>query len=350
MSWIGATARTGGWFDAPGRDRLMPRGTLMLETRIPLETRPRVLLGYERTEPWHGAITLQVLPDGGIVLLLAQGADTHSAVVPCPDTDRSETIRVSFCWDAPRRRARLTVERADPGHPRSVNLTGIQPMVTADMHDIMARPERRRMDSDVTFAAVSDRMEPVGPLPGLTAQTPVMTAWGERPVCRLRRGDLIITDQGQQVPVLQVIRHTLPARGGFHPVRLRAGYFGLTRDIVVAPFQRLVMRGSDVEYMFGREAVLVPARNLLDNIAAVPAKGPEMVTYFQLLLPGHETVMTSGCPVESLFVGRLRRKPDELAASVLARFDRSRLPEHPHPAWPVLKPFEAVALAADRAA
>ena len=54
----------------------------------------------------------------------------------------------------------------------------------------------------------------------------------------------------------------------FHPIRLRAGYFGLTRDIAVSPNQKLVLRGSDVEYMFGREAVLVPARHLLNNIAA----------------------------------------------------------------------------------
>lgn len=133
-------------------------------------------------------------------------------------------------------------------------------------------------------------------------------------------------------------------------MRLRAGYFGLTRDIAVAPDQRLVMRGSDVEYTFGREAVLVPARHLVNNVSAVYAKGPETVALYQILLPGHEAVMASGCAVESLYIGRIRRKPEQLAASMLAEIDRSRLPEHAKPVWPVFKPFEAITLASSRAA
>jgi hypothetical protein len=74
------------------------------------------------------------------------------------------------------------------------------------------------------------------------------------------------------------------------------------------------------------------------------------VTYHHLLLPGHEVVMAAGCPLESLYVGRLRRRPGAMARSVLATFDRSRLPEHAKPVWPVLKPFEAITLAMNRAA
>ena len=113
-------------------------------------------------------------------------------------------------------------------------------------------------------------------MPGLTAHTPITTQFGDKPICKLRRGDLVVTDEGELVPVLQVVRRIVPARGSFHPIRLRAPYFGLSRDIVVAPHQRLIMAGSQVEYIFSKEAVLVPARHLINDVSAFWAKGPEM--------------------------------------------------------------------------
>ncbi len=94
----------------------------------------------------------------------------------------------------------------------------------------------------------------------------------------------------------------------------------------------------------------MPAKHLVNGMSTQFAEGPDVITYHHLLLPGHEAILAAGCPVESLYVGRLRRKPDQLGMSVLAGVDRSRLPEHPKPIWPVLKPFEAITLAMHRAA
>lgn len=355
MVWIGVTDRGGGWFSAAADGgaaarALMARGTLMVETRIAPEDRPRTLLAFSRSHPWPGRFSLQALPGGSVVLVEAQGNDTRGAVLPCPFEDRGDIVRLSYSWNAPARQGRLTLERPYSGGTRSAALPGARPMVVDDLAAVMRHPGRREMDTAVIFAALSDRAEPTGPMPGLTAATPVRTHLGDRPVRDIRRGDVVLTDRGQGVPVLQVVRRCVPARGSFHPVCLRAGYFGLRRDIVVAPHQQLVMRGSDVEYMFGHEAVLVPARHLVNNVAARWARGPGMVSYYQLLLPAHAAVMVAGCALASLYVGRIRRKPEELAASVLAGFDRARLPEHARPVWPVLRPFEAVSLAAARAA
>jgi hypothetical protein len=75
-----------------------------------------------------------------------------------------------------------------------------------------------------------------------------------------------------------------------------------------------------------------------------------MVSYHNLLLPGHEELDAAGTQTESLYVGRLRRKPDLIGCSLLGACDRARLPEHPRPLWPVLKPYEAITLAMNRAA
>lgn len=362
MTWIGVSDQNAAWFSLDGPDGardatagfppgdLLRRGTLLVETRLSPDNRPQTLLAFRRSHPRQGTLSLQALPGGSVVLIEAQGDDTRTTVLPCPYDDRTDVVRLSYSWNAPEGTGRLSIERPSPNSTHSVALPKSRSMALDDLRDLTLRRDVTQIDREVTFYAISDAIEPVGPMPGLTSQTRILTSMGEKPVHRIKRGDVVITDRGEQVPVLQVVRRTVPAKGSFHPIRLRAGYFGLTRDIAVAPNQKLVMRGSDVEYMFGREAVLVPARHLVNNVSAFWAKGPEMVTYYQVLLPGHDAVMVSGCAVSSLLIGRIRRKPAALAASVLAGFDRNRLPEHAQPAWPILKPYEAVTLASNRAA
>ena len=211
-------------------------------------------------------------------------------------------------------------------------------------------PRRRHLDEDVLFLAVSDRVEPLGPTPRLTDRVPILTPQGYRTAASLQRGDMVETMESGPVPVLQTVSRVVPACGSFRPVRLRAPYFGLVRDIIVAPDQRLVIGGSEVEYIFGREAVLVPARYLVNGVSAIELTGAVTVRYSQVILPRHESVIAAGCPIESLYVGRLRRKPEPLAASLLAPFDRNALPEHAPSSYLMLRPFEAVTLMQRRAA
>ncbi len=364
MSWIAITDHHGGQFRPQGLgcgpaeqgghayppDRLLPRGTLLLETRLSPEGRPQTLLAFRRTHPWSGSFSLRALPEGGIILVETQDDDIRHATLPHDPDGRTDIVRLTYAWDAPARWGRLTLERPESDIIHSVDLPPPHPMLLADIEALARHPHSREMDRDVDFFAVSTRVEPVGPMPALTSRVPIATETGDVPAGRLRRGDMVLTDKGEAVPILRMVSRTVPARGSFRPVRLRAPYFGLTKDIVVAPQQRLVLGGSEVEYMFGREAVLVPARHLVNGKSALFAKGPELVTYYHMLLPGHEAVMAAGCALESLYVGRLRRKPAQLAQSVLAGADRARLPEHARPVWPVLKPFEAITLAMERAA
>ena len=329
---------------------MLNQGSLIVETRVSAETRPQTLLAFQRTWPVRGQFSLQALPRGGIVLVDAHGDDICHATLPFNSDGRLDILRLTYSWDAAQNWARLTLERPESDHVHTVTLNSALAMPLDDLKAVFAHGCNYEMDEEVLFLALSDRIEPVGPLPALTAQVPIMTDRGERPAGSIRRGDVVITDEGGQVPVLQVVRRTVPARGSFRPIRLRAPYFKLSRDIVVSPQQRLVMHGSEVEYMFGREAVLVPARHLVNDRSAFVANGPDLVTYHHLLLPGHEAVLAAGCSLESLYIGRLRRKPEAIEASVLAEFDRNRLPEHAKPVWPVLKPFEAVTLATVRAA
>jgi hypothetical protein len=204
--------------------------------------------------------------------------------------------------------------------------------------------------TDMVYLALSDTVEPVGPTPTLGPDTMIDTPDGLRRAGTLKRGDTVRTRGGDIVPVLHRIDRTVPARGSFAPLRLRAPYFGLLEDVLVSTQQRLVIDGSEVEYLFNQEAVLVPARHLVNGFAARPEPTGPTMRYTQLILPAHEAVVAAGTAMESLYIGRLRRKRDLLDNTVLRGLDRGSLPEHGRSAHPELQWYDAIHLARQRVA
>lgn len=329
---------------------LLTRGTLLVEARLAPDGRPQTLLEWEQTHPWRRGLSLRAIPGGGVVLVVSQGDNVCHGVVRHDAVNGDDTLRISYSWDAPARTGRLVVEKVGTPGLFMTDLRDPPPLLLHDVQTVTMQKGARLADPDVNFFAISTRIEPVGPLPTLDARVPLCTPYGYQPLSRIKRGDIVRLADGGNQPVLQVLRRTVPACGLLRPVRLRAPYFGLQQDIIVAPEQRLIFGGSDVEYLFDQECVLVPARHLVNGTAAhFCASGPT-VTYGQVLLPTHEAVLAAGAAVESLFIGRIRRHKAKLSASLLSGADRSRLPDHAALAYPVLRPFEAITLAARRAA
>lgn len=357
MSWIGLSGQGRAWTcprrvaaTAPERHVLMPRGSIMIETRVPPEERPQTLLYYRREHPWPGTISVQAMPGGGIVLVLDQGGEVFHTVLERRNDSRVDLLRVTFSWDSEARRGWLTVEQPGTDTVDMTETPPPPPFLMEDVFTLCHRPQLVTRDPDVIFHAVSEAVEPVGPMPGLVAQVPVLTPQGYRRAGDLRLGDTVTTRNAGVVPVLARVTRRMPALGSFQPVRLRAPYFGLTRDLVVAPYQRLVIGGSEVEYIFGRQAVLIPALALVNGFAAVYEEGHDLVRYHQLLLPGHEPVISAEAELETLYVGRLRRRRAFLQRTLLADVPPGLIPEHARAGLKILRPFEAITLAEARAA
>ncbi|SHK21499.1 Hint domain-containing protein [Shimia gijangensis] len=330
---------------------LMARGSLLLETRVSALEKPQLVLGLERGFEHGMRLALMALPGGGISLVHARGSEMlHGVLNHDSSALRTDILRITYSWDTDHNWARLAVERPDIARSFQVILRGTVPLLLSDVRELTLNPAASQMSPDVLFFAISDRIEPVGPMPGMTSTTPVATQHGLKAIGELQRGELVETLNGDAVPVLQVLRRTVPARGLFEPVRLRQPYFGLERDIVVAPGQRLVIGGSRVEYLFNSEHVLVPARHLINGSAALRERNHQLVTYTQVLLPDHEAIHAAGTFMESLNIGRIRRNTEILRSSLLGQFPRQHLPEHSIPAHPVLGSFEALILAEQRAA
>ena len=365
MSWLGLWHKEAQYFDAAGltpsversclllreADALLPRGALVLEVSLPELRKPEPLVLFERGGDWPLRFQLSAVPGGGINLVLEQyGAVFHQTLNPTK-RGRADQVRLTYNWDAPAFEGQLALEWLDGDRAEIADIHAPRPWRLADLEALIEGGPHCFIASGVEYIALSDQPEPVGPMPGLSPFTPVETETGARPIKDLRRGDLLRCASGDLVPVLHKIEREVPAVGSFCPVQLRAPYFGLTQDITVAPFQRMVLTGSEVEYLFGCEAVLAPAEMLAATRTArrvLPA-GP-ITTYAQVILPGHEVPVVAGLGVESLFLGRIRRDRSALGASLFAGLDRNSLPEHAQPRYPVVRAFDAAILAEHRTA
>ena len=336
-----------GWSEAQG---FLARGSLVVETHLSTDDRPQTLLSLRERFPWERSLSLQAIPGGGIILITSQQGESSHIALDLDASERSDLLRITYSWDAPARWGRLAIERPERGSVRSILAPRPRPLWLDDIKTMTLSHKLIHLDSDVEFFAFSDEIEPLGPMPSLTANVPLLAQGEYRPVAQLMRGDLVHTLEHGLVPILAHISRTAPARGSFRPVRLRAPYFELQKDIIVAPDQKLVVSKPMVEYMFGCEAVLVPARHLVNGTSAIWHDLDLTTTYHQLVLPEHETLLAAGSALESLFIGRIRRKPEHHAQSLLSPLPRSYLPEHMLSAHPVLRPFEAITLVEQSAA
>ncbi|MFT6676220.1 MAG: hypothetical protein ACJAVM_002422 [Sulfitobacter sp.] len=328
-------------------DSRLSRGTILFETRLSPHSMPQVLFGYKTAQR---SLTFQALPSGGIALVQVQGKAIRHAAIQREETGRTDVLRISYAWDSAEGWGRLTLEQPENAGISHRYLDDPCPLTLEDIRNLILGKNGQTFASDMVFAALSDQIEPIGPMPGLMATTPVATPWGYKPVHDLRRGDTVLSSTEGVVPVLHPVSRSVPARGSYRPIRLRAPYFGLQQDIIVSPEQRLVIDGPEVEYLFNQEAVLVPARHLVNGFAArIEPCGP-VIRYAQVLLPGHEPLLAAGTAVESLYIGRIRRNGQLLASSMFQHLDRSTLPEHGRPVHAVLRWYDAIHLARQRAA
>ncbi len=331
-------------------DLLVPKGSLVVEIALNAHTRPQSLLTFNAGSVGGLQISLQALPGDGLTFVIANGQDLHHCTISHTYTGRTDVARITYTWDAPARIGMIASERTGSPDIEYYPVTAPKPIFMRDLCALCMGEGRQDLAEDVVYLAAATHITHIGPAPTLAADTPIATPLGYKAVGTLQRGDTVFAMSGDVVPVLHCIDCVLPARGLNKPTVLHAPYFGLKQTITVAPDQHLILRGSEVEYLFGHEAVLVPARHLVGRSGDMAQRTAGTIRYCQLLLPGNEALDAAGTAVESLNIGTIRRKPDVLAASLLAGLDRTFLPDHGRPLYPVLRAFDAQVLADYRAA
>lgn len=175
MSWIAISGAGRHWTDDRvfngadrPRDALMAKGSLLIETRLSAEARPQSLLSFERQHPWPGGLSLQALPNGSIVLVMSHGGEAFHTLLQYPQDARTDILRVTYSWDSTARRGQLALERPESDAIALRETPPPPPLLLEDLYSMVRRPQLCHIDPDVIFFAVSDAVEPVGPMPSLT--------------------------------------------------------------------------------------------------------------------------------------------------------------------------------------
>ena len=174
--------------------------------------------------------------------------------------------------------------------------------------------------------------------------TAIATPSGERLIETLVAGDLVLTEDHGAQPIRWMGRRRVSGRGGFAPIRIRAGALGNTRDLLVSPQHRMLLSGWRAELLFGAPEVLAAACHLT-NDATIRRSPCDAVTYHHMMFDRHEIVTAEGCLSESFFPGDVSMSDmdAETRAEILALFPD--LGGHPGTYSPtartVLKQYEA---------
>lgn len=138
------------------------------------------------------------------------------------------------------------------------------------------------------------------------AGTVIATSVGETKVEDLKIGDLVLTADGKEVPVLwiglQKVHKLFTPAERFVPVRVKAGALGdglPHSDLVLTANHALVIDGIAIN-----AGVLVNGTTITyDPIEALP----DHVTYYHVETEGHEVIMANGAPAET-YVDYVQRR------------------------------------------
>lgn len=352
MSWLAMRGSDGiarRFGSAPLPDSL-PRGTLVVEldlSQFAHVSAPvlRLKTGAESTR----IFALERMTDGRMHLLRRDGQHVSNLSIGLGREPVSGWLRLTYHWDTKCQRSLLTSENQTAGTIRQQEITEAMPLSQDDVRNLFVSENGCQRHVSIGWFALGDHLQPVGPTPGLAGSTLIGTPDGPRPLKNLRAGDRVLTADGGPQPVIWRGGVTVPSVGAFRMVRLLAPYFGSSRDLLVQPSQRIALSGTEVEYLFGEDEVLVEARHLVNGQTALwEAEGP-LVACHSLLLENHALIQADGCWVDSQYMGRIAKSPDlartTAPGSVIAARD---LPCHKAPVRRELLAFEAQTLALAR--
>lgn len=360
--WIAAHLPGEGAVTLGARETLPPQlgqGSLIAEVTLPPETRgPLTLVDLTGHGRAGQDLVIGLDAEGHLQLVQRQGRAFHALSIDIgAELTTGGRMRLTWSWDAPQGESLLTLEAVDRGTLRQragrAPLPVGREILRALVSGTATGPERvtgTRLAPFLDWLAFGDHRQPVGPGACFAPSTPIETPQGPRPAGSLRAGDLVETADAGAQRVLWSGRVALPALGSLRPVRLCPPTFGETRDLWLLPQHRVALSGPTLEYLLGKEEVLIAARHLVDGCTALQPARPAVLNWQGLLLEGHHLLIADGCRIESLYAGRLARQAPLAATTALADLARAGgLPEHGAPVRPVLSAFEAEILAAQRA-
>jgi hypothetical protein len=289
--WVALSDR--GVLDATPEHALLHQGLFVMELALPLQ-KAEVLLDHKSNIGWPRTFAIFHEPDTGIVVLHRQGAVVARHCLPGPLPQGRGTARLSFRFDGPARSWELRFEILSAEVPMVAVAKGRNPL-PLPLDDLAQMCSMVRPSGPVLWFGLTRGAAPPGTAPWIGLRTPIETSLGAVMAGNLKPGDMILTADHGLLPLQAKQRLALPARGSFAPVRLRSPFFGQNQDLLVSADQMLAIAGSEVEYLFGAETVLVPAGALVDGRTALSDQRRAVTGSVALDLGRPALIEANGC-------------------------------------------------------
>ncbi len=345
MGWFAYQTKVGSWCSPEQsltKENLLPSGTFQIQLKSTDCVFGEPLLQFKGTAPWQRTLSFSLDDRGNPEFRISiEGRPVFVAKSTIAYKSALTDMLVTYAWDAPSRSGRLTVSNTGNFLGETVTVSDAPPLLKTDLLEMALTVP----STVVAFAAISDRPEPIGPMPGIDMLTLIDTPRGQVRAGELKSGDQIETDIGVQT-ILARVHRSFPMAGAFAPIRLHAPFHGLKKHMTVAHHQGFVFGGADVEYAFGGSTVHIPAGLLETRRQPSPEWG--LRAYCQFVLPKPAGIFAQGAILASMNIGRIRRNTTELPVSLLGGMPYELLPEHGDATRHELPEFAARTLASGR--
>lgn len=280
---------------------LLNASLFVMELTLPLQS-ATVLLNHQADDGWPR--TFAVFHDlaAGLVILHRQGKAVMRHVLPGPLPHGRGTGRLSFRFDAPARIWNLTFELLGSDPPQQVQARGINPL-PMQLADVQALCTQMRQDGPVLWFGLTRGIAPPTAAPWIGLRTPVETSLGPVAAGNLRPGTMIMTADHGPLPLRALRRFDLPSRGSFAPVLLRSPFFGQRQDLLVSADQLITISGAEAEYLFGVDAVVMRAGDLVDGRTALSDQRRAVTGSVELDLGRPALIEADGCLLACGYAG-----------------------------------------------
>ncbi len=354
MRWIGLKDHRNRRFCASGIDAAfggetnpdvaLAQGSILVEFQTDPQVGVQTVFEYGASFPWSTGFIINWHGAGILTIEHWVGRQRHVEEIQTGLTAANENLLLTYIWDGPAREAVIAIDGPLRPNPIVRHLKNPMPLCYRDLQRMIDDDCHARIGEKTAFIGLARGHCPIGPLPSLAGNTPIPTSGGMRSVSSLRQGQHVVTKSGQLAQVRWAGSITMPARGRFAPMTVRAPYFGLTTDITVASSQKLRLKGAAIDYMFDTDSVSALAGDLFGGHAVQVARSRSTQTYYHFLLDTIEPTEIAGLTMSGINANACFDRPELLRHSVFADLPRELLPRMTAHQVRTLMPFEAESL------
>ena len=178
-------------------------------------------------------------------------------------------------------------------------------------------PSKPEFFKPMSVVAIADHNLSCGNLPAYGKGSPINTPVGPIAVEDLRPGMIIEGVVSGPSRVRWCGHVDVLGIGSMAPLLLRAPYFGLSRDVHVAPMTRMLMAGNEVEYLTGKERVFARMGDMINRVSVIRDQSQPVRRMYQIMTDDHDCLSIGRCNMETSLLGDiLTARSDRLARPI----------------------------------